>query len=97
MLDQNPPAARSPHVDADAILGYLTTQQHLHPKSTVQQILESTIEQFNCCPEAVSRAQEWLKLNGQSPIGRLRRGELIQLARVVHRFWGQAATVAPIR
>lgn len=39
------------------------------------------------CPAAASRALAWLDLAADRPIGRLRRAELIQLARSTHRFW----------
>ena len=76
--------------DSDSMLSFLTHRQHLHPHQGLGQALDDTIEHFGCCPQAVARALEWLKLDGQSAIGRLRRSELVQLARVIHRFWSQS-------
>ena len=56
--------------------------------------MELTIERFGCCPVAIARSLEWLRLDGGSAIGRLRRSEPVQLARVIHRYWAQAATGA---
>lgn len=78
--------------DGDALLFFLTTRQHLGPHDTIAQVLERTIDQFNCCPAAIARAIQWLKLDPAAAIGRLRRSELVQLARVLHRFWSQATT-----
>jgi hypothetical protein len=48
------------------------------------------------CPNAAEHALRWLGVKPGTKIGRLRRTELMQLARSIHRFWRQAAeTAAP--
>jgi hypothetical protein len=91
MLDHDRFASPTPDVDSDALLGYLTSRQHLHPHAPVLQVLDQTIDVFGCCPNAVRRALPWLGIAPGTSIGRLRRSELVQLARAVHRFWTQAA------
>ncbi|HVT88893.1 MAG TPA: hypothetical protein VHD56_08585 [Tepidisphaeraceae bacterium] len=97
MLDRNPPLSKSPNVDCDTILGYLTARQHLRPHAPLGQALQETTEAFGCCPQAIERALQWLGVDSSRAIGRLRRSELTQLARAVHRFWQQAIAAAPVR
>jgi hypothetical protein len=73
--------------DFENLLDALTTRQHLRPHDTVQAALASTVQQLGVCPNAIEHALQWLQLDGSQPIGRLRRTELMQLARSVHRFW----------
>jgi len=80
-------------VDSDAILAYLTTRQHLRPHLPATEVLDETVEAFGCCPQAIKRGIDWLGIEPSRPIGRLRRTELVQLARAVHRFWMQNAAV----
>jgi hypothetical protein len=75
--------------DPDALLTYLSSRQHLHPHATVHEVLDATIGSMGCCPRAIDRALEWLGIERTRAIGRLRRSELVQLARAVHRFWMQ--------
>jgi hypothetical protein len=90
LMQQQQMAGRNPlDVDSDAILAHLTSRQHLHPHAPVAQILEQTTELFGCCPAAIERGIDWLGIEPARPIGRLRRSELVQLARAVHRFWMQ--------
>ena len=88
------PAATLPDVHSDAILQYLTTRQHLRPHLAVIDVLDQTTERFGCCPLAIRRALQWLGIDGNRRIGRMRRSELVQLARAVHRFWMQNAAAA---
>ncbi len=81
-------------VDPETILAYLTERQHVRPHGTVQQALEGAMKRYSCCPQAVERAMQWLGIDSTHPIGRLRRGQIIQLARAVHRFWMQNAAAA---
>lgn len=91
MPERKPPAARFHEFDSDAILTYLTTRQHLRPHARISEILDQTTEAFGCCPAAIARALEWLGIEGDTSIGRLRRSELVQLACAVHRYWMQNA------
>jgi signal-transduction protein with cAMP-binding, CBS, and nucleotidyltransferase domain len=79
----------------EQILGVLTRRQFTHPHTTLRQTLDATIQELGCCPNAISRAMQWLQLDWEQPVGRLRRTELTQLARTIHRLWRQS-TLAPI-
>jgi hypothetical protein len=76
-------------VDADVILNHLMSRQHLHPHRPVKDVLDETTRAFGCCPRAIDRGIEWLDIDPTRAVGRLRRSELTQLARAVHRFWMQ--------
>src|SRR5947199_9619138 len=78
--------------DSEMVLEALTRRQHLHPHAPLEQVLRETIDELHCCPQAVRRAVEWLELDRQMPIGRLRRTELTQLARSIYRLWRQSVT-----
>jgi len=81
-----PAFARSPVLEAEVILEDLTTRQHLFPRMPLREVLAQT----RACPVAAQRAMEWLGLDGTRAIGRVKRTELIQLARSLHRFWKRA-------
>jgi hypothetical protein len=76
-------------LDADFqnLLDELTSRQHLSPHEPLDAVLARTVECLGVCPVAIEQATKWLSLDGSTPIGRLRRTELTQLARSVHRFW----------
>ncbi|MGH7178689.1 MAG: hypothetical protein ACREJC_15030 [Tepidisphaeraceae bacterium] len=80
--------------DWQAILNLLTRRQHLRPHQTLREVLQDTITELNCCPLAVRSAVQWLRTDAEQAIGRLRRTELIQLSRSIHRFWRRAAAEA---
>jgi hypothetical protein len=82
---------RQPVLEAEALLLELTTRQHLHPRSPLGTVLVET----RACPVAAQRAMEWLGLDGATAVGRIKRAELIQLARSLHRFWKRAAASDP--
>ena len=77
------------NTDADDILHELTTRQHLTPGRTLKHIVAETVASTGVCASAAERALGWLNLPEDKPIGRLRRSELIQLARSMHRFWAE--------
>jgi hypothetical protein len=79
---------RSP--DSDDILANLTVRQHLQPHRPLGPALADAAEEVGFCPEAATRAVQWLGLDPAVSIGRLRRTELTQLARCIYRFWRQA-------
>jgi hypothetical protein len=82
--------------EVDDLLGALTTAQYLDPHEPLGQSLNRTGDALGVCPQAVSHAVAWLAVDPATPIGRLRRTELMQLARSIHRFWRHAAAaVAP--
>lgn len=75
---------------ADGILDELSTRQFLSPHRSLGDVLDEVQQSLGFCPKAAATALDWLKLNPAGAIGRLRRSELIQLARSIHRFWRQA-------
>ena len=87
---------RLDNANADAILADLSTRQHLNPHDTLGHAMAAAQTDLGFCPSAAQTAIQWLRLDESMPIGRLRRSELIQLARSIHRFWRQAlASAAP--
>jgi hypothetical protein len=74
-------------VDSNAIVELLTARQHAHPRVSVAATMEYATRQLGCCPAAIARAVDWLQMDVSRPIGRVRRSELLQLARSVYRFW----------
>jgi len=78
-------------VDEEQVLAVLTRRQHVNPHAKLSEVLRGTIDELHCCPDAVHRAMEWLQLDWQVAVGRLRRTELTQLARSIYRLWRQSA------
>ena len=83
---------RSP--DSDEILAGLTARQHLHPRRPLGEALADAASEVGFCPDAATRAVQWLGLDPAASIGRLRRTELTQLARCIYRFWRQSVPAA---
>ena len=79
-----------PGTDAEGILRELTVRQHLTPRRPLAEVVAETVERVGACPVAAERAMGRLELDGARSIGRLKRGELIQLARGVYRLWAHA-------
>ena len=77
-----------PH--ADALLACFSTRQYLHPHQSVAETMTAAQGELGVCPMAAQTALDWLQINPERPIGRLRRCELVQLSRSIHRFWLQA-------
>lgn len=84
-----------PGTDAEGILLELTTRQHLAPHRSVGQVVGEVVKDVGVCPAAADRALERLGLESGRSIGRLRRAELSQLARAMHRYWTQSLAVHP--
>jgi hypothetical protein len=82
------------NVDSDDLLEVLTVQQHLAPHEPLERSLARTADALGVCPQAVSHALAWLQVDPSTPLGRLRRTELMQLTRSIHRFWRQAVAAA---
>jgi hypothetical protein len=78
--------------DSDRLLERISQLQFLQPHVPVGTALDRLAETMAICPRAVSHAINWLKLDPTRSIGRLRRTELTQLARSLHRFWLQNAS-----
>lgn len=79
--------------DFDSLLQVLTTRQHLAPHEPLRDSLARTVQDIAVCPNAVALSLSRLQLDPSKSIGRLRRTELMQLARTIHRHWSQAASV----
>ena len=77
------------NLDFENLLDALTTRQHLNPHEPLADALARTVECVGVCPQAIDEAVRWLALDPSTSIGRLRRTELTQLARSIHRFWRQ--------
>ena len=79
--------------DAEAMVtvAALQKQQFVRPHQTVLQALLGVGQEVRLCPTAVERAMNWLQIDAQKAIGRLRKSELLQLARSIQRFWRQNA------
>jgi hypothetical protein len=80
--------------DFEDLLENLATRQHLHPHEAVSQTLAAAVEKLGVCPQAVEQAVAWLHMDPATPVGRLRRTELMQLARSLHRFWQESAAAS---
>jgi hypothetical protein len=78
------------NTDVDALLNGLTTQQFINPQQPLNEALGVAREKIGFCPLAAETALQWLQMDGRQAIGRLRRTELMQLARCIERFWRQA-------
>ena len=85
---------RMVHSELDDLLGALTTAQYLSPHEPLAHALARTVDALGVCPQAVNHALAWLAVDPATPIGRLRRTELMQLARSIHRFWRQPGAAA---
>jgi hypothetical protein len=77
--------------DTQLILEAFTTRQYLRPHRPIGQVLPDIVDDVGCCPNAVAQAMEWLRIEPTLAIGRLRRTELMQLARSIQRFWRNAS------
>ena len=80
----------SQQTDSDSILKDLTNRQYLQPHQPVGEALAASSAALGFCPRAVDTALVWLTIDPTRTVGRLRRTELIQLARSIYRFWQQA-------
>jgi hypothetical protein len=81
---------QSNEVDGDRILAELSTRQYLAPHRSLGEVLADAQRTLRFCPQAAAAGLRWLNLDSSMAVGRLRRTELIQLARSIHRFWRQA-------
>ena len=75
--------------ECESLLNDLSTRQHLRPHEPLRDALARLESDLDVCPNAIAAALQWLELDPAKAIGRLRRTELTQLARAIHRFWRQ--------
>ena len=78
--------------ELDSLLNVLTMRQYLAPHEPLGQSLSHVVGAVGVCAVAVKQAMHWLQLDPDKSIGRLRRTEILQLARTVHRIWRQRPT-----
>jgi len=81
------------HADFEGLLQALTDRQHMAPHESVARSLSHVIGELGVCPKAVEQSLGWLQVDPGKSIGRLRRTELMQLARTIHRFWRRAEPI----
>ena len=81
---------QAPGTDADGVLRELTVRQHLTPHRPLGDVVAEIVGRVGACPVAAERALDRLELDRSRSIGRLKRGELIQLARGMYRLWCHA-------
>ena len=79
------------NVQSDQIVGQLQTELHLRPHQSIAEAIGRARAATGFCPGAADEAMHALRLDGTRKIGRLRRCELVQLARVIYRYWRQPA------
>lgn len=72
---------------ADRIADALTEQQYVGPHQRVGAALDAARARVGFCAAAGARALDALGLDPATTIGRLRRTELMQLARAIYRGW----------
>jgi hypothetical protein len=76
--------------DGDRIVEVLSEEQFLKPHQSVAGAMAAVVDRLGVCPGAADEAVRSLGVELGTSVGRLRRTELMQLARTVHRFWRQA-------
>src|SRR5690349_4470887 len=81
--------------DFERLLAAVTQRQYVYPHESVEKALAATVDDLGVCPIAIEQALRWLGIDSQQAVGRLRRTEVLQLARTVHRYWRQRQPVAP--
>jgi hypothetical protein len=74
----------------ERIVTALQRQQFVWPHQQIAQALERARGETGFCPQAAERALDALGIDSARQVGRLKRCELVQLARAVERFWGRA-------
>jgi hypothetical protein len=88
---------RSEHeAEAGWIVAALQRVQFTHPHAFIRSAVESAGRDVGFCPQAARHALAWLGLQADTSIGRLRRSEILQLARSIQRFWRQNAGHAAV-
>ena len=74
-------------VNAETILDALTQKQFTHPHLAINQALSDTLHELGVPATHGAKVLTRLGLNETMAIGRLRRCEIMQLSRAVHREW----------
>lgn len=76
-------------LSSDMIQDALMRRQHLRPHQPLSAAMSDVAAELAVSPEVVRQTLSWLDVDAARPIGRLRRTELTQLARSLHRHWRQ--------
>ena len=76
--------------DSDRLVEALSKQQFLKPHGSVEEGIAAVVGELGICPEAARVAVETLGIDPTISFGRLRRTELMQLGRTMHRLWRQS-------
>lgn len=76
------------------IIEQLQTEQFIRPHQAVAEAMERARQVIGFCPDAAAHALRWLEIDATVKVGRLRRTELLQLARCLERAWSAAASEA---
>jgi ribosomal protein S13 len=76
--------------DSDRLVEALSREQFLKPHESVEDAVSAIVNELGVCPEAAAGAMEALNVQPDMRVGRVRRTELMQLARSISRFWRQA-------
>src|SRR5687768_5178749 len=75
-----------------SIIERLQAEQFIRPHQTVGEAMERAREAIGFCPDAAAHALRWLEIDARGKVGRLRRTELLQLARCLQRAWVAATS-----
>lgn len=75
--------------DSDRLVEALSREQFLKPHESVEDAVSAIVNQLGVCPGAASAAMDALNVQSGMSVGRVRRTELMQLGRAIHRFWRQ--------
>jgi hypothetical protein len=76
--------------DGDRLVEVLSEEQFLKPHQSVASTMAAVVDRLGVCPGAAEEAVRALGVGLDQSIGRLRRTELMQLARTLHRYWRQS-------
>ena len=74
-------------VNAETMLDTLTQRQFVSPHRPVAEVLSQLLTELGASPDAGAATLNRLSIDPSLAIGRLRRCQLTQLARVLHREW----------
>lgn len=80
--------------EVDQIVDHLSEQQHLRPHHALADAVGRAQLEAGYCLEAAQHAIQTLALDPQSQIGRLKRTEIVQLAKAIYRIWKQGLGTA---
>ena len=79
-------------IDAESILGMLSTRQYIGPRKPLGDVLTEVAAGMGLTLSSVRTASERLEFDTTRSVGRLTRAELESLARFIHRAYRQELT-----